>query len=163
MFARQDPATRWDLWILDVESGKAKPLINSPFSEEGARISPDGRWLSYTSDETGRPEVYVQPFDAPGRRVQVTTNGGIRALWSHDGKRLVYQIISEPTTVRMADILPGDEFKLGPSRVSFRVPPSIETGDMAPDGRLALQLPAGKPVPGAIRVLTDWTSLLRKR
>jgi hypothetical protein len=60
-------------------------------------------------------------------------------------------------------VLPGDEFRLGPSRVAFRVPPSIETGDMNPDGRLALQLPAGKPTPGAILVLTDWLALLRRR
>ena len=60
-------------------------------------------------------------------------------------------------------ILPGPDFRLGPSRVFMRVPEAIETGDITNDGRTAVQLPAGKRQPEAITIVTDWTSLLRRR
>ncbi|MDQ3243635.1 MAG: hypothetical protein M3Q09_07915 [Gemmatimonadota bacterium] len=57
----------------------------------GPRISPDGRWLTYISDESGRYEVYVRPFPGPGARVQVSTNGGTEPLWAGNGSRVVYR------------------------------------------------------------------------
>jgi Tol biopolymer transport system component len=163
VFDRQDPATRWDLWILDVEAGTAKPLLAGPFNEQTASISLDGRWMAYTSDETGRSEVYVQPFETAGPRIQITTTGAHRVFWHPDGKHLGFQFDSEPLAVRMADILPGPDFRVGPSSIFMRAPPAIETADMTRDGRLAVQLPAGKRQPEAITVVTDWTSLLRRR
>jgi serine/threonine protein kinase len=163
LFDRQDPATRWDLWIIDIASGTAKPLLAGPFSEQFARVSPDGRYLAYVSDETGRQEIYVRPFDAPGPSYQVTTTGGIRCYWSSDSKQLCYQTFVDQYSIRAADVLPGPEFRLGPARVFQRVPAAIETGAVTPDGRYAIQLPAGRPLPAGIMVVTDWTSLLRRR
>ena len=163
IFERQDPATRWDLWILDVETGTAKPLLASPFDDSDARISPDGRLMAYTSNETGRIELYLRPFDAPGARIQVTTTGSSAAVWSADGKRLVYRVPSDPFTVRTIEVLPGPDVRLGASNVWGRVPSTIESAARSPDGRLAVQLPAGKPAPHRITVVTDWTTLLDRR
>ncbi len=79
-----------DLWIVSLADGKTRPFVDSPFDEEHARFSPDGRWLAYSSDESGRPEVYVQPFPDGGRKWQVSTDGGAVPLWRGDGGELYY-------------------------------------------------------------------------
>jgi len=125
-------------------------------------VSPDGRLLAYTSDETGRPELYLQPFEAAGPRIQVTTAGVLREDWSRDG-RLVYQLVSDPLTVRIVEVLPGPDLRIGAPKVWARLTPTIESAAVTPDGRLAVQLPAGKPAPGRLVVVTDWTTLLDRR
>ena len=64
--------------------------MQSPAVESQGRVSPDGRWIAYASDETGRQEVYVQSFPGPGPRTQVSLNGGRTARWRHDGKELFF-------------------------------------------------------------------------
>jgi len=67
------------------------PLLEEPYNEAFSDLSPDGRWLAYTSDETGRYEIYLRPFpNVDDRRVKVTTNGGVEPLWSSDGQELYY-------------------------------------------------------------------------
>jgi len=67
-----------------------KPLLVTPATELAPRFSPDGHWLAYSSDESGRQEIYVQPFPALGHRAQVSTDGGEQPVWSADG-RLFYR------------------------------------------------------------------------
>ena len=67
------------------------PLLATMFGERNGEVSPDGRWLAYESDESGREEIYVRPFpDVQGGRWQVSTGGGTRPLWSRDGRELFY-------------------------------------------------------------------------
>ena len=68
-----------------------KPVIVTGFYERGAVFSPDGRHIVYVSDESGRSEVYVQPFPGPGPKVTVSLNGGLQPVWSRDGKELFYR------------------------------------------------------------------------
>ena len=68
------------------------PLVATSANEYAPRFSPDGRWLAYTSDDTGRPEVYVQPFPGPGARLAVSTAGGNQAVWGGDSRRLFYRV-----------------------------------------------------------------------
>jgi serine/threonine-protein kinase len=95
VFRVEDPRTRSDLWLLPLGSEtsqrKPSPLLTSPFNELGARISPDGRWLTYVSDESGRYEVYVRPFPGPGPRVQISANGGTEPVWTANGSRIIYR------------------------------------------------------------------------
>jgi serine/threonine-protein kinase len=87
-----DPKTNQDLWILNLEGEPAtKPLWETAYSESNARISPNGRWISYESDESGQREIYVQAFPELGNKVLVSTKGGIQAVWSSDGKELFYR------------------------------------------------------------------------
>ena len=67
------------------------PLVATAANEYAPRFSPDGHWLAYTSDESGRPEVYVRPFPGSGQRVQISTGGGYQAVWSGDSRHLFYR------------------------------------------------------------------------
>jgi Tol biopolymer transport system component len=80
-----------DLWVLPL-SGDQKPFgfLTTPFSETQARLSPDGRWLAYSSNESGRIEVYVQSFPKPAGKWQISTDGGAQPRWRGDGKELYY-------------------------------------------------------------------------
>jgi hypothetical protein len=80
------------LWIYSVPDKKMTPVIQIPGSaQNNANLSPDGRWLAYHSNETGRFEVYVQPFPGTGGKFQITRDGGQHPLWSPDGKELFYE------------------------------------------------------------------------
>jgi len=79
-----------DLWVLDIETGKAKPWLATGFNEDLATFSPDGRWVAFASNESGRIEVYVQPFSGPGARKQVSADGGSVPRWRADGREIFY-------------------------------------------------------------------------
>jgi Tol biopolymer transport system component len=87
----QHGSTANDLHAIDVQTGRDTPLLASPYKERQARFSPDGNWLAYTSDESRRDEVYVQPYPSLDRRVAVSTAGGYEPVWSRDGKRLYFR------------------------------------------------------------------------
>jgi Tol biopolymer transport system component len=79
-----------DLWVLPIGESP-KPLLVTRFNERGAVLSRDGRWLAYVSNESGRAEIYVQPFPGPGGKVPISTNGGLQPMWSRDGRELFYR------------------------------------------------------------------------
>ena len=85
------PVTGSDLWAVSVADGKAQPLVTSALGQWAAQWSPDGRWIAYSSDESGREEVYVLPFPLTGQRWRISTNGGGEPLWSLDGQALFYR------------------------------------------------------------------------
>ncbi len=89
--ANGGPKTKFDLWILPM-TGEPKPFVylSSDFQETHSQFSPDGRWIAYTSDETGRSEVYVQSFPIGSGKWQISTNGGDQAQWRNDGKEIFY-------------------------------------------------------------------------
>jgi serine/threonine-protein kinase len=81
-----------DLWLVPLnEPAGARPLVKTPFREDHARFSPDGRSLVYVSDESGRPEVYVRAFPITPERLQVSTDGGVMPLWAADGRNVFYR------------------------------------------------------------------------
>jgi len=85
------PRTQFDLWVLPLFGDRQpKPFLQSEFNEKQGRLSPDGRWMAYASDETGRYEVYVQPFPATGGKWQISTGGGDQPSWRRDGKELFF-------------------------------------------------------------------------
>jgi Tol biopolymer transport system component len=95
VFWTQDPKSGGDLWVLPLEGDKKPaPLIASPFYETHGQISPDGKWIAYTSNSTGRNEVYVQPFPSGSGRYQISFHGGDWPRWRGDGKELFYHAIA---------------------------------------------------------------------
>ena len=83
--------TGYDIWALPLSGERRpRPIVQTRFIEAYPDFSPDGHWLAYMSDESGRAEVYVQPYPGPGPRQQVSTNGGTAPAWSHDGRELFY-------------------------------------------------------------------------
>jgi Tol biopolymer transport system component len=98
-FHHNNPGTSWDIMTMSVEGsekagwkpGEPKPFVNTPAIEVHPAFSPDGRWIAYTSLESGPPEVYVRPFPGPGGKWQISTGGGVFPEWSRNGKELFYR------------------------------------------------------------------------
>ncbi len=166
LYEENDPNSRFpDLWVLPL-SGDRKPIrfLATPFNENGATFSPDAHWIAYTSNETGRDEVYVQSFPATGAKWQISTNGGRRPRWRPDGKELFYDTQGgELWAADLTGTVPGSDFKAG-------TPQSLFTGlvnfgrnnyEVLPGGRRFLvlgqsQQTAGGPPP--IVVVLNWKS-----
>ena len=116
-YTADDPKTKLDIWILPMDpnpkgaGGERKPFLflQTEFTEGRATFSPDGRWIAYQSDESGRNEIYIRPFPGPGGKWQVSTNGGTRPRWRRDGKELFY--------LGLDDKIMSAEIKLGSSTV----------------------------------------------
>jgi Tol biopolymer transport system component len=91
MFVVNDPKGSFDIMGLSMDgSSKPFPVVKTPFDEQGAQFSPDGRWIAYQSNESGRNEIYVQSFPGSGNRSPVSTDGGTQVRWGRDGKELFY-------------------------------------------------------------------------
>lgn len=123
---------------------KPIPLVDAQFSSIMGRFSPDGRWILYSSNESGRNEVSVRPFDASrgsvGKQVAVTTGGGRVPLWRGDGKEIFY--IAPDGTVTAMEVNAGATFQAGLPKPLFKVPAGVVFWDAAPDGNRFLM-----PVP----------------
>jgi eukaryotic-like serine/threonine-protein kinase len=122
---------------LDPSTRKVTRLIDQPGSAQyGSAIAPDGRWIAYTSDETGRPEVWLEPLPITGKRVQLTKNGGSHPQWSPDGKRIYFD---QADQMFQMDIDTSGEPKVGdPSALSikgFQQSDLRRQYDLMPDGK----------------------------
>jgi eukaryotic-like serine/threonine-protein kinase len=89
-FTEFQPLTGADIWILDLKTRQRRAMVKTLFDETWARFSPDGRWIAYMSNESGRWEVYVRPSSGDGTRLRVSTIGGVWPCWSLDGRTLYF-------------------------------------------------------------------------
>jgi Tol biopolymer transport system component len=127
-----------------------RPLLTAPYDEESPVLSPDGRWLAYVSDETGRREVFVRPFpDVEAGKWQVSTAGGTSPVWAHSGRELFFMNGSHEFVSQA--VLPGAAFTRGAQRVLFgmagyRELNNYSSFDVSPDDRRFLML---RPKAGA--------------
>jgi eukaryotic-like serine/threonine-protein kinase len=124
---------------------KPVPLVDPQFSSITGRFSPDGRWIVYSSNESGRNEVSVRPFDAAtgvaGNPVVVTSGGGRTPLWRGDGKEIFY--VTPDGMATAVEVNAGVAFQVGVPKPLFKVPTGVLFWDTAPDGARFLM-----PVPG---------------
>jgi hypothetical protein len=92
LFRTSNPKTGWDLMALPLEDGTRNPIrvADTTADEREGQFSPDGRWVAYQSNESGRFEIYVQPFPGPGDKTTISTNGGAQVRWRRDGRELFY-------------------------------------------------------------------------
>jgi Tol biopolymer transport system component len=164
VYGRQESATRRDIWILPLDGDRTpRPYLVTPYYEEGARVSPDGRWMAYNSDESGQAEAYVQAFPAGGAKYQVTTRGGFNAGWTSDGRRLFFGEVADPSTIFAAEVISGSQFRLGPARVFGHVPDTVFDAELARGEERALMLIPARPLPPqTITIVQNWPSLLAK-
>jgi len=150
--------------------GERKPFLNSPFNEQDAAFSPDGRWLAYSSNESGNIEVYVRPFPGPGGKWQISTGGGFFPKWSRSSKELFYrttdQKIMVATYTAAGDSFHADKSQLwSPGQFSARGPYS--NFDVHPDSKrfAVLKAPATgetSPVNKVSFILNFFDELRRK-
>jgi eukaryotic-like serine/threonine-protein kinase len=162
---------RIDLWYLPLagDERKPRPFLQTEFSQSQARFSPDGRFVAYTSNETGRNEVYVRPFpQASGGKWPVSTNGGTEPHWRRDGKELYY--ISADSKMMAAGVTTTPAFHMpGNPKPLFTVP-VLGSGatryDVTADGQKFLIDAAGTdgetPRRSSITVVLNWPTLLKK-
>jgi len=151
--------TSGDVYLVPLDgSGPPVPFIATEAYEGGAQFSPDGRWMAYTSDETGAPEVYLTPYPAANRRFPVSSDGGLHPLWSRDGRRIYYRTGQRMMAV---DVTLGDEPILSTPKVLFerqyRFGPnlSIPHYGLGPDGDTLLMVKE-EPGAGSLNLLTHW-------
>lgn len=91
IYQELDPKTNWNLWALPLSGDrKSIALVATPSIESQGQMSPDGRWLAYTSDETGPAEIYIQRFPPSAGKWQISSGGGAQPRWRRDGRELYY-------------------------------------------------------------------------
>ncbi|MBZ5636240.1 MAG: serine/threonine-protein kinase [Acidobacteriia bacterium] len=157
-------ATPYDLWILPMTGDrKPFPFQETPFTETEARFSPEGRWISYSSDESGRNEVYVQSFPAGGAKSRVSVKGGDQARWRRDGKELFY--LAPDRSMMSVAVRPGaNSLEFGSPNPLFRIPGGAGFAyDVAPDGQRFLVLAGAREAEMiSMTVVMNWQADLRK-
>jgi len=170
------PGSGSDIWILPLQGDrKPTPFLQSSFTEQNPVFSPDGRWLAYTSDESGRFEVYVQPYPGPGGKWQISTEGGTEALWARNGRELFYRNGDKMMAVdvnQSRDSNGAVSFAAGTPKVLFEGRNEATVGfgfrsnyDVSPDGQRFLMVKPSEdqPAPTQINVVLNWFEELKRR
>jgi protease II len=141
------------------------PLVATPATEFYPAVSPDGRWLAYSSDESGNSEIYVRPFpETAGAKWQVSTAGGSQPTWSSTGREMLY--VNVKSEMVSAEIQAGTTFSIGAQRVLFSVQQFVATGpvpaySLSPDNKRFLALREGEAgQPGELVVAENWVQQL---
>jgi len=159
------------LWVLPLtgEDHKPRPLMTTPFMMLEGRYSPDGRWIAYTSNESGRQEVYVIPANGNGGKWQISSGGGQQAVWRRDSKEIFYltlddNLMSVPITLK------PDSVQADAARVLFPLANAIVSVnglvtpyDVTPDGNHFLVDTAEQGRSFPVNLVTNWTKELEKK
>ena len=174
-FARAAMATDWTpdgdhlvvvggrdgAFLVSIDGGQIEPLdLGSGSRLGGRRISPDGRWVTFPSDESGEAEVYVTTFPRPGRRWRVSTSGGVGPRWSPDGGALLYT--SDRRILRVTVAADGETIRIGEPTTVF-AHEGLDSWDLAPDGGLLVHLATGERLRPPLIVMTDWRAAIGLR
>jgi len=172
LYIQVDSKTGRDLWVLPMSGSERKPFafVNTSFEELNGQFSPDVRWIAYQSNESGRFEVYIQPFPEPGAKVRVSTNGGIQPRWHPNGNELFYiapdgMLMAAPIHTAGQTSSVGAPVPLFQSRIPrggymdiMRIQYAISR-----DGkRFLMNTNAENPTPSPITIVTNWTRALNK-
>jgi Tol biopolymer transport system component len=163
---RGDPKTQADVWGLPLFGDrKPIPVLQTPFREHDAVFSPDGRWIAYTSDESGRDEVYVTPFPGPGRKWQVSTSGGVLPRWPGIGREVFFDGPGE--RIMAAEVkADGATFQVGRTQPLFEIRPQRPGSffDVTPDGqRFLVNTAAQSQTSTPMTLVVNWPAELKKK
>jgi Tol biopolymer transport system component len=175
LYASADPKASNDIWVARLQARSSDPrgdltpfpFVNTAYDELSGQFSPDGRWVAYQSNESGRNEIYVQPFPGPGDRSRVSTAGGSWPRWRPDGRELFYvaldgKLMGVPTLASGSTLQPGTPVTLFQTRM-----PGFNGGyfkpqyDVAADGRFLINHPL-EDAASPITVILNWAAGLNK-
>jgi eukaryotic-like serine/threonine-protein kinase len=176
LYRTSDPKTnKYDLWVLAFEDVKKPfPFLSTEFNNAEGGFSPDGHWVAYVSDESGRYEIYVRTFSPnstaevsdTGGKWLISTNGGNQPRWGGDGKELYY--LAPDRKLMAVEIATNPVFRAGAPKALFQTPPSgtstIESSwDLTPDGkRFLFAVPTEQTVQAPFTVVLNWQAGLKK-
>jgi hypothetical protein len=165
------PKTGLDLWALEMTGSdrKSRVIANTPFDEAMAQLSPDGRWVAYQTNESGRFEIVVQPFPDPGGKWQVSSGGGAAPRWRADGKE-IYFLAPDATMMAVAVTASGPTFEAGTPVGLFRTrivgggSPMLTRPQyaVARDGRFLINQPVNEATATPITLLMNWNPAAKK-
>jgi len=155
------------IWLLPLEEDREPTLfLKTPFNVYASRLSPDGHWIAYASDESGRSEIYVQPFPGLGGKWQISTDGGGHAVWARNGHELFYRNGNKMMVVEVSTqpnwsagvpetIFEGPFFAIGNGNTSY---------DVAPDGQRFVMIKESEEQQKAaqINVVLNWFEELKR-
>jgi len=165
LFHQSVATTNTDIGITALAMNAAPTfLIRTAFEEYDGRFSPDGRWLAYVSDESGRPEVYVQPFPLTGNKWIISTAGGVEPRWRGDGRELFYLALDGK--VMSVAVAGSTTFEAAAPRALFATTvrpannPYQVSLDASRDGqRFLVKIPAATANDSALTIVLNWTKL----
>jgi Tol biopolymer transport system component/predicted Ser/Thr protein kinase len=166
-FTEQRPDSSEDLVMLDAGDPKKKTvdILNSPFSEYDPELSPDGKWLAYASNESGRTEIYVRPASGSFEQWQISKAGGTNPRWSRDGRELVF--LSPDANLMSVAIVTEPVFRPSAPVALFKLPEAPDRDnpifeDVTVDGeRMLLNVPVTARSSITFHVVLNWISLLK--
>jgi dipeptidyl aminopeptidase/acylaminoacyl peptidase len=149
-----------DLWLVPVDGSTPRPLVATGAIEADGQFSPDGRWMAYSSNQSGRWETYMVPVASRGTPIKISNNGGLEARWRRDGRAIFY--VGLDNTLTVVDVIDPAVPTLGSPRPLFKLPIEPLSNarnhyDVGPDGKHVLVVEEVRTNdPLAIAVLTDW-------
>jgi Tol biopolymer transport system component len=168
LFAKRDRGTGLDIWALPIGGErKPRPFLKTTFNEAAPVLSPDGRWLAYASDESGRYEIYLQPYPGPGAKWQISTEGGTEPVWARSGRELFYRngakMMSVAITTRPDVTIEKPKLLFEGIYESFMGPRA--NYDVTPDGQrfVMVQASAEESRPNQIHIVFNWFEDLKRR
>ena len=162
LYKQFDQGTSTDLWALPMQGDRPPmPVVQTPYAERDGQFSPDGKLLAYESDESGQPNIYLQPFPEPGTKVRVSTQGGTQARWRRDGKELFYiaadqYLMAVPITGTAGSSRVGTPVRLFRTRTAPVRSISRQQYVVAPDGQRFLIITAGDAPSSPITLVLNW-------
>lgn len=169
-FVEDFTPTHMDIWVMPLDgSSSPRPAVRNPGNDLQPAFAPDGRWLAYSSDVSGTMEVYLEPFPGPGRRIQVSSGGGIGAVWARDG-RTMYYIGGTGTEKTLMEVQIETKPVLSTGRpravtgFPYLVSGPVRSYDVGPDGRFVVatyEQPGGTPVT-SLQVVVNWPQRLKQ-
>jgi len=167
LFQEYGEITGSDIWTMSLHGDRTpQPLLQTMFNEGGAQFSPDGRWVAYASDESGRSEIYVRSLPATNRRWQVSAAGGDEPMWSRNQRELFYRAGDQLMAVA---VMPrADSFTVGQPRMLFSgkydTLPWASNYDVAPDGQRFLMVRSAQQGANGnqIDVVVNWFEELKR-
>jgi len=167
-YMRSTRETFGDVEVFDVGgSNTRRAVVATPATEWGAKLSPDGHWMAYTSNTTGTWEVYVQPFPGPGNPRTVSVDGGTEVVWSKDGREIFFR--SGTRMMAAPTVMARDGLSIGAPAVLFDGPfvagqPGLPNFDVSSDGQRFLMVQPGPDEATArpLHIIVDWFDDLRR-
>jgi serine/threonine protein kinase len=163
LYVETSPTTGGDLWVLPMDGDrKPFPFLTTSFQTTWGQFSPDGRWVAYQSNESGRYEIYARPFPGPGGQSTVSTSGGVYPRWSPDGKELFY--LAPDGRLMAAQVVTGTTLNAAAPVALFQtrivgggasIVGSRQQYDVASDGRFLINV-ATESAPQPITLILNW-------